>query len=101
MLKVITPPWLALGFYRGVKLYNYDLKKKTDEYEIEENRKYYNYEKPIYFYSNCFGEGLFGLIMYANPITLPIIIPKEIYRLEVNIRGMNEEKEKPSFYEII
>jgi len=73
--------------------------KKTDKYEKEENRKYA--KKPIYFYTNCFISGLFGLIVYGNPIKLPIIIPKEIYRLEVNIRGMNEEKEKLSFYKII
>ena len=101
MLKIVLPSWLGLGFYRGVNYYNYEFKKKSNLYEKEENRKYYNYEKPKYFYSNCFGSGLFGLIMYANPISLVMVIPKEIYRIEVNIRDLNEEKEKDLYYQII
>jgi hypothetical protein len=102
MLKVIAPAWIGftgLGFYRGVKLYNYTYNYKCIEYEKEENKK--KDKKPKYFYSRCFGAGLFGGFIYVNPFILPITISKEIYRLEVNIRGMNEEKEKPSFYEII
>ena len=50
MLKIVLPSWLGLGFYRGVNYYNYEFKKKSNLYEKEENRKYYNYEKPKYFY---------------------------------------------------
>lgn len=99
MLKVIAPPWLALGFYRGVNLYNFTYNYKCIEYEKEENKKYT--KKPTYFYASCFCSGLFGLVIYANPVCLPVTITKEIYRAEVNIRGLNEEKEKGSFYEII
>lgn len=99
MLKVIAPPWVALGFYRGVKLYNYKYKYELIEYEKKEDKKYS--KKPTYFYAACFGSGTFGGLMYVNPFFIPIIISKEIYRLEVNIRGMNEEKEQPSFYEIL
>jgi len=102
MLKVITPAWIGftgLGFYRGVKLYNYKYNYQLIEYEKKENKKCD--KKLSYFYSECFGSGLFGVIIYINPFLLPITFSKEIYRLEVNIRGMNEEKEKPSFYEII
>lgn len=38
MLKVIAPPWLALGFYRGVKLYNYKYNYKYN-YEVIEYKK--------------------------------------------------------------
>lgn len=101
MLKVIAPAWIGftgLGFYRGVKLYNYKYNYQLIEYE-KEDKKYA--KNPTYFYSECFGSGLFGVIIYINPFLLPITFSKEIYRLEVNIRGMNQEKEKPSFYEII
>lgn len=99
MLKIIAPAWTGLGFYRGVKLYNYKYNYELIEYEKEENKKYA--KKPTYFYGECFCSGIFGGIIYINPIFLPVTFSKEIYRLEVNIRGMNEEKEKPSFYEII
>ena len=99
MLKVVAPAWIGLGFYRGVKLYNYTYKYNCIEYEKEENKK--KHKKPTYFYASCFGLGLFGGLMYVNPFFLPITISKEIYRLEVNIRGLNEEQKKHSFYEII
>lgn len=99
MLKIIIPSWVGLGFYRGVNYYNYNYKKEIKNYEKENNQKYY--KKPVYFYSECFASGLFGFVMYANPITMFVVFPKEIYRLEVNIRNLNEEKEKDDFYRII
>jgi hypothetical protein len=66
MLKVIAPPWIALGFYRGVKLYNYKYNYQLIEYEKKENKKYD--KKSTYFYSECFGSGLFGVITYITPI---------------------------------
>jgi len=99
MLKVIAPAWVGLGFYRGVKFYNYKYNYKLIEYDKEENKKYA--KKPTYFYSGCFGSAILCGFTYINPLFLPMTFSKEIYRLEVNIRGMNEEKEKPSFYEII
>ena len=99
VLKVVAPVWIGLGCYRGVKLYNYTYNYNCIEYEKEENKK--KDKKPTYFYAECFGAGLFGGFLYVNPFLLPITISKEIYRLEVNIRGLNEEKEKHSFYEIL
>lgn len=91
VLKVIAPLWIGLGCYRGVKLYNYTYNK----YETDKNN-----ENP-YFYARCFYAGLFGGFVYVNPFILPITISKEIYRLEVNIRGLNEEKDKHSFYKLL
>lgn len=99
VLKVIAPAWAGLGFYRGVKLYNYKYNYEVIEYEKKEDKK--KDKKPTYFYAYCFGSGIFGGLIYVNPFFLPVTISKEIYRLEVNIRGMNEEKEKHLFYEII
>lgn len=95
-LKVFFPTWAGLGFYRGVKYYNYCYRKNIINYE----KKIY-YEKPVYFYSECFSYGLFGVLLYANPITIFAVIPKEIYRLEITIRGLHEEKEKEYYYKIM
>jgi hypothetical protein len=106
--KVVIPAWGALGFYRGTKLYGYNYKKtfnkyettkKHEKYEKDENDKEH-YTKPQYFYLSSVGYGLYGVVMYVNPIILIFTIPKELYRLEVNIRGLNEEKEKYEFYKI-
>jgi hypothetical protein len=99
--KLIIPPWLALGFYRGSRSYDYDYKKQFIQYE--KNKKYnekYN-EKPQYLYSSCIGIGLFGSLLYANPFLFPIILGKEIHRLEINIRGLDEEKEKKDYNDIL
>ena len=45
--------------------------------------------------------GIFGIIMYVNPVTFPAVFAKEIYRLEVNIRGLNENKEKDFYNDIL
>jgi hypothetical protein len=36
--------------------------------------------------------GFGGMFVYAVPIFLPILIYKEIYRLEVDIRDLKDEK---------
>jgi hypothetical protein len=94
--KLIIPPWVALGFYRGTKHYEYDYKNQCIQYE--KNKKYS--EKPQYFYSSCIGIGLFGSFIYVNPFLFPLIITKEFYRLEVNIRGLDEEKDKKDYYHL-
>lgn len=99
VLKALIPTWGALGFYRGCKLYNWDYKEDCILYNKEENKKYY--KKPQYFFSSCAAYGLTGIIFYANPFFLVITFSKEIYRAEVNIRGLNEEKEKRHYYTLI
>jgi hypothetical protein len=101
-ISVIIPSWLALGFYRGTKSYGRDYKKKCIEYEERKNNKYYTVltQKPQYLYSSCVWFGLFGFLLYVNPVTALVVIPKELYRLEVNMRGLHEEKEKDEYYEI-
>jgi hypothetical protein len=75
--------WTGLGFYRGVNHYRYT-----------NNR--YDSKKPI-LYTNVFLYGALGFVFYCIPITLPVTIYKEVYRLEVNLRGWQEEK-KSSHY---
>lgn len=92
ILKVIVPPWLGLGFYRGVISYNHKYKCDNIKYDVK---------KPTYFYASCFGSGMFGIFIYANPFFLPTTIFKEIYRIEINLRDLDEEKEKDDFYKVI
>ena len=72
--------WCGLGFLRGINSYKYNHNKS----------KYY-------LYLNLFGNGFFGIFIYANPIFLPFTIYKEIYRLEVNLRNIETEN-KSNFY---
>ena len=71
--------WCGLGFIRGINSYKYDKIKKP------------------YIYSDSLVDGLIGIFMYGNPMLLPIFIHKELYRLEVNIRNLENEK-KSNFY---
>jgi hypothetical protein len=75
--------WCGLGFIRGVNSHKYS----TNKYEKD---------KP-YLYSNIIIEGFFGIILYGNPILLPFTVYKEVYRLESNIRNLEDEK-KSGFY---
>ena len=105
----------TIGFYRGIKSYDYEhniqmesYKKDTIYYNKEKERysknKYLDitYEprqpvKPSYFYFSMIGYGLFGILVYVNPIMLPIVFVKEMYRLEINLRSIDNEK-KTNFY---
>ena len=70
--------WCGLGFIRGINSYEYNYNK-------------YNKNEP-YIYSNSILNGFFGIFMYANPFFLPFSIYKEIYRLEINLRNIENEK---------
>ena len=67
--------WSGLGFVRGVNSYNY------------------SHNKP-YLYSSSFMYGMVGLFIYVNPVFLPFTTYKELYRLEINIRDINEKNDK-------
>jgi hypothetical protein len=81
--KFIAPSlcigWSLLGFYRGQNSYDYIYSKD-----------YYKYE--TYLYSKRIIHGFFGMAMYALPVFIFITIPKELFRLEVNIRNLEYEK---------
>ena len=81
-LKIAYAGWCGLGFYRGIKAYNYSYNKYNKD------------ESYMYVYS--IGHGFRGSFYYVFPIFFPIMIHKEIYRFEVNMR--NIEKEKASSY---
>lgn len=68
----------SYGFYRGVHAYDF----QQNEYKILNN---------TYFYHEAILYGIIGSFMYISPIVF-FKIPKEIYRLEVNLRNLEEEK---------
>jgi hypothetical protein len=70
--------WSGLGFIRGLQSYKYNHNKRE------------NNEPIIYLNSIC--NGFVGIIIYGNPFCLPLSLYKEIYRLEVNIRKLENEK---------
>jgi hypothetical protein len=75
--------WCGLGFIRGINYYKY----KNNKYEKEED----------YLYSSSVCYGFYGISLYANPFFLPLSVYKEIYRLEVNLRNLENEK-KTRYY---
>ena len=86
-LKMAYACWCGLGFYRGTKAYNYSYNKrdKDDSY--------------MYIYS--IGHGCRGSFYYFLPIFLPIMIHKEFYRLEVNLRNIEKEKKSGYYNELL
>ena len=79
--------WCGIGFIRGVNSYKYNLIK-------------YN-KNESFIYSNSIIGGIFGIIMYANPILFPLALHKEFYRLEINLRGLEEKKDTPEYHTFI
>lgn len=75
--------WCGLGFIRGINSYKYNHNK----YEINKD----------YMYSSMIIDGTLGIFIYGNPFFLPFTIYKEVYRLESDIRNLEDEK-KSSFY---
>ena len=76
--------WILLGFYRGQNSYDYRYSKD-----------YYRYES--YLYSQRIMHGFFGMTLYACPVFIFITIPKELFRLEVNIRNLEYEKNEDNY----
>ena len=78
-LPICYISWGGLGFIRGINSYKY-------------NHNKYNKEDYLYLNSVCYG--VFGVTLYCNPFLLPLTVYKEIYRLEVNLRNLENEKNK-------
>ena len=102
--------WTTLGFYRGMKEYNYENKINMDYYNYKLNQynidkeKYhdttYTPIKPTYFYITSISYGFYGSIVYIFPLTAPICFMKEIYRIEINLRNISDEK-KTKYYNTV
>lgn len=79
--------WCGLGFYRGRNQYKY----RHDKYNINKN----------YLYLDAMKYGFYGVILYISPPFLPLTIYKELYRLEVNMRNLEDEKNSEYYNNII
>ena len=78
--------WAALGYKRGTDYYSYSVKRDKNE---------------EFLYVKQFQNGVCGTLVYVNPILVIPLICKELYRLEVNIRNLEKEKQKDYYKEIL
>ena len=81
--------WPVLGFNRGLNSYNYNYVKN----------KLYRHSNP--FYIDKIVWGAVGTLIYLNPITFFFVLYKEVYRLEVNLRGLEDEKNTDYYNEVL
>ena len=80
--------WTGLGFNRGINSYNY---------QYSHNKLYQHSENKKYLYTDAFMWGLGSILVYLNPVMAVIVMGKEIYRLEIKLRGLEDEK-KTEYY---
>lgn len=85
ILKVVGVGWSFLGYKRGIDAYNYTC---------------YQENKP-FLYSYGILCGISGALCYVNPFFIPYFLVKESYRLEVNLRDLKDEKNKPNYIEFL
>jgi len=89
---VFASSWTALGFYRGVIHHDYMYPKKKDP-----TKEIYLYSKELSYQTNRIMGGLYGIFIYINPFIILYTLPKELYRLEVDIRGLEDEKKTDDY----
>ena len=84
--------WSALGFIRGLNSYDYN----------HSNNKLYrssrNLSGPFYIDKMCWGVA--GILIYLNPVSFFFVLYKEVYRIEVNLRGLEYEKKTDYYNEV-
>jgi len=83
--------WPLLGFKRGMNSYDYH-HSKNDLYIKQKG-------PPLFIDKICWGICSAGA--YINPCIIPLILYKEVYRLEVNLRGLEEEKKKDYYNKVL
>jgi hypothetical protein len=85
--------WTSLGVYRGLNRYDYF-------YAKNKNKSSYKDCDAPYLYTMKIADGVLGGFLYIIPFLLPITVPKELYRLEVNLRGLEKEKNTDYYHSI-
>jgi hypothetical protein len=94
--SIVVGSWGLLGFYRGTQYYNFwheeDMKKYLKEPKI--------HEKPQYLYLHKVGFGGLAAGAYIFPLFCIFPVIQELKRLEINLRGLEEEKKKPEYYRV-
>lgn len=83
--SLILLSWPLLGFKRGINSYDYCYNKK----EIKQH---------LHMHKIMWGIG--SSIAHMSPVAF-FFLYKEIYRLEVNLRGLEDEKETDFYNEVV
>lgn len=92
----------CVGIYRGINYYNYSYQNKIKNYKTHKMQYPKTTMKiPKYYVSDAITNGCIGFIIYCNPITMPYAVYKEILRLEINIRGYDDEKETDKYHDLL
>jgi len=86
LLLSVSTSWSLLGFKRGLDNYDYNHKK---------------YKYKTYLYTDRIYNGIMGTCFYIIPPLTLFALSKEIYRLEVNIRGLETEKNSDFYYSFL
>jgi len=89
--RLIITAWALLGLKRGINSY---------DYKYLRNRLYRNSLIPP-FYIDKAGWGFVGTMLYLNPCTFFFVLYKEVYRIEVNLRGLEDEKKTDYYNEVL
>ncbi len=82
--------WPALGFKRGMNSYDYN---------YSNNKIYKSSTRPLYLHKVVWGFS--GTAIYLTPGFCFMAAYKEIYRLEVNLRGLEDEKKTDYYNEVL
>jgi hypothetical protein len=77
--------WSLLGFKRGINAYDYSCNKSQNQH--------------LYLKKGIWGLG--STLVYINPCAFPFVLYKEIYRLEVQFRGLEDEKNTDFYNEVL
>lgn len=96
-------PYMGLGYYRGYQKGKFDYKNALERFEnrLEKYPKEYDIkDRPNFYTLDCVGKGLSGAIFYLLPPFCLFTMVKELYRLEIHLRGYENEKNKRDYYEI-
>jgi hypothetical protein len=91
--KGLAIAWGSLGFYRGVQSFNYGYQYPPRNNPAPHDKPFmYMYSKALQHHIIGMFFGFAGSVVYIVPTTGVFMLSKEIYRLEVNLRGLEEEK---------
>ena len=102
IFKFTYVAFVGLGAYRGVKSYNYEYKTNmlTHNERVKAYGTHWNIDAPQYFYGGCAIRSALGMAIYASPWGV-FMFAKEIYRLEVNLRGLESEKNSETYNNLL
>jgi len=108
----LIPSWGLLGFTRGIKENEYMYRQDMERYNKDIERYHKDIVlyptitnsqpiKPTKFYVTGVFRGFVGVLLYLTPVTGPLCIIKELYRAEINIRKLDDEKKSKYYNEIL